>query len=777
MIITKEWLSQWIDIKDIDSEKIVNALNSIGLEVDGLEKVRMPKDVVVGLIISCEKHPDADKLNVCQVDLGDKIEQIVCGAKNVAANQMVAVAKVGSVLPGDIKIKEAKLRGIVSNGMICSSTELGLPKINDGIMVLDKSIGKLEIGKQLTDYPLLNDDVIELELTANRGDCLSLHGVARDLCVPFGLDIKSVEKSEEEDNQLGIGRVLNVACGDRIDSSFIFKVFDNNRLESNLLIDLRVALVGESDEDSLQRLLTYATYSTGVLFRAYNYEAFNIKNEKAILNIVKQTNDIDTIVGKEIVSFVGISQVEEFKADKNTNRIIIEANYSNPDLISENTYNKKLNSDRHLYRSSRGSEPDLDFGMDYIINLLGINSDIMVYAGSQQVVGDYFEETINVHLDELNKMVGEEISKNVIIDILKRLSFNVVFNHEQETMNIKVPQFRHDIVNKQDICEEIVRMVGIDNIQAKPLVFAEKDKHNKAYMSFKKRQSYRHKASQNSFFESMHFVFDDKIRSEKYGLKTVLEDLDLSNPITNEMNSLRTSLIPNILESVSKNIKYGRRTVPLFEIGTIFNKKREESLKIAFVFSGEQNYPDIVNHGKPQEINFYSFARKISNVIGKFDLIVEEPKNKLSNPYEYAIVKKDGIKLGYISRLHLSVEKDFDLYKTYICELNFDKLPFDKKIVKSYSNYQAISRDLSLLVPNSIKYFEISEAIKSLNIKDMVEFNAVDLYRSKNLGDNTSITIKFNFQSKDKTLKDEDISSAIEGILNSLKERFGIHIR
>ena len=777
MIITKEWLSQWIDIRDIDSEKIVEALNSIGLEVDSLEKVRIPKDVVAGKVVSCEKHPDADKLNVCKVDLGNKIEQIVCGAKNVAVNQMVAVAKAGSVLPGDMKIKKAKLRGVASNGMICSSTELGLPKINDGIMVLDESIGKLEVGKELSDYPLLNDDVIELELTANRGDCLSLHGVARDLSVPFCLDVKSIEKNEEEDNRLGIGRVLNVACSDKIDSSFIFKVFDNKKIESNLLIDLRVALVGESDEDPLQRLLTYATYSTGVLFRAYNYESLTSKNDKVTLNIVKQANDIETIVDKEIISYVGISQVDEFKADKKSKRIILEANYSNPDLISENTYNKKLNSDRHLYRSSRGSEPDLDFGMNYIIKLLGMNSDIMVYAGSQQVVGDYFEETINVHLDELNKMIGEEISKNTIVDILKRLDFDVVFNHEQETMNIKVPKFRHDIVNKQDICEEIVRMVGIDNIQAKPLIFAEKDKHGRAYINFKKRQTYRYKASNNSFFESMHFIFDDKDRSEKYGLETVLDELDLSNPITNELNSLRTSLIPNILESVSKNIKYGRRTVALFEIGTVFNKKREESSKVAFVFSGEQTYPDITNHGKPQEIDFYSFARKISNIIGKFDLIVEEPENNLSNPYEYAIIKKDGVKLGYISRLHSSVEKDFDLYKTYICEVDFNKLPFDKKIVKPYSNYQAISRDLSLLIPDNIRYSEISEVIKSLDIEDLVEYSVVDLYKSEELGDNRSLTIKFNFRSHDKTLKDEDISSAIENILNSLRERLDIHIR
>jgi len=163
MIITKQWLNEWIDVENIPTQDIAKELNSIGLEVDSVKETRMPKDVVVGLVVSCEKHPNADKLNICKVDLGDKIEQIVCGAKNVAAGQMVAVARVGSVLPGNFKIKEAKLRDVDSNGMICSSTELGLPKINDGIMVLDESIGKLEIGKQLSQFPLLNDDVIEIE--------------------------------------------------------------------------------------------------------------------------------------------------------------------------------------------------------------------------------------------------------------------------------------------------------------------------------------------------------------------------------------------------------------------------------------------------------------------------------------------------------------------------------------------------------------------------------------------------------------------------------------
>ncbi|WP_331774087.1 phenylalanine--tRNA ligase subunit beta [Sulfurospirillum sp. 1612] len=777
MIVTKKWLEEWINIKNIAIDDIAKEFNSIGLEVDRIEKIQMPHDVVVGHVLSCEKHPNADKLNVCQVDIGDKTEQIVCGAKNVASGQMVPVAKVGSVLPGGIKIKEAKLRDIISNGMICSSTELGLPKINDGIMILDESIGTLEVGKALTSFPLLNDEIIELELTANRGDCLSVHGVARDICVPFGLEVNDFEIKEEDEATLGVGRILNMNCGEKIESSFVFKALENREIKSNVLIDLRLSLIGEFDDDPLQRLLTYATHATGVLFRAYDYDKFEQKDGKAILSIKKESNQLDAVFSHKRLSYVGISQEPEEKATTQSTKIILEANYSNPDKISEHSYTLNLKSDRHLYRSTRGSEPDLDFGMNYLISLLGANCDVMVYAGTQQVAQDFKEEIINLHADELTQMIGQEIPKNSVVDILKKLGFRVVFSHEQDAMNIRVPMFRHDIVNKQDICEEVVRIVGIDNIAAKPLTFLEQAKHNDAYAHFKKRQSYRYKAASNGFFESIDFIFDDKAREEKYGLEVVDETLDLANPITSELNTLRSSLILNMLDSISRNTKYGKKTIPFFQIGRVYNHQREETTKIAFVFSGEQEYAQISNHGKPEMIGFYAFARKVSNVIGDFELEVQKPQNKLSNPYEYALVKQNNRVIGYISRLHIEIEKDFDIAKTYIAELDFDALLDEKCLVQSYSNYQMISRDLSVLIPKEMQYAQIKDYINTIKPAEMVDFSAIDIYSSAELGDKVSLTIKFNFQSHEKTLVDEDITANMEHILDALKEKFGIDIR
>ena len=198
MIVTKNWLNEWIDLTDVSTDLLLKTLNSIGLEVDRHDVVRVADGVVVGYVESCEKHPDADKLNVCQVNVGKEVRQIVCGASNVRAGLYIALATVGAELPGGLKIKEAKLRGVDSHGMICSAKEIGLPSMGEGIMILDESIGELVMGKNLNEYGVFNDDVIEIELTANRGDCLSIYGIARDLRAALA---RPLREKNVKDNQ------------------------------------------------------------------------------------------------------------------------------------------------------------------------------------------------------------------------------------------------------------------------------------------------------------------------------------------------------------------------------------------------------------------------------------------------------------------------------------------------------------------------------------------------------------------------------------------------
>lgn len=779
MIVTKQWLNEWIDVATIDTDKIVIALNAIGLEVDGVQKIRIPQNVVVAEVISCEKHPNADKLNVCQVNVGEGIQQIVCGAKNVAAGQKVAVALIGAELPGGLKIKKAKLRDVESCGMICSSSELGLPKINDGIMILDESIGTLEVGKPLCDYPLLNDDVIEIGLTPNRGDCQSIYGVARDLSVYFDLEVKTLGQKEEEENQPGVGRVLHLQGNEALDGSYMYKVFDNTEIAVPLLVELRLGIAQIESSCLLGKTIEYATYVTGVLLRAYNHACFCEKEDKAKIIINKDENELDAVydyTGAK-VAITGIAQMSECKANALDKRIIIEANYTHPEIIASRSANKKLGADKHLYRSSRGSEPLLAFGLNYFMKMLSKRSSIMAYADSQQIFQDFEEHVINIHQSDLTQMIGEEIPKSRIIKILKHLGFGVNFAFEQDVMNVKIPQFRPDVQNIQDICEEIVRIVGIDNITSQPFVFAEKLKINQPYFNFKKRQMYRHRAVAAGFFETLHFVFDNSENAKKFNLPLLEDTLEVANPITSELNTLRSSLVPNILGAVSNNLKSGKKRVPLFEVGSVFDVRRNESKKVAFVFSGENGIAEIANHGKPSDIDFFSFASKIQNVLGHFTLLPLLEVNGLCSPYEAARVMIDGIEAGYMARVNVQVEKALDLGRTYICELDFDALSYGRKIAKEYSKLPSSSRDLSFLVDAKMQYATLESFIASIAPKALVKFSVIDRYVHESLGDKVSLTIKFQFQSMEKTFEEEEIASMIEILLAQLNEKFGISIR
>lgn len=262
MVVTRAWLNDWIDLKDITTSDICKTLNSIGLEVDGVKEVRMPQNTVVGYVKTKKPHPDAKRLSVCEVDVGSEVLNIVCGASNVAQDQWVPVALSGAVLPNGMKIKPTNLRGVESNGMICSSTELGMPKINDGIMPLDASLGTLECGKPLSELYGLEDDIIEIGLTPNRGDCLSIRGVARDLSVVYKRPLIEHTKEVEEENLLGIGRILSLHVEDKIQSSFVYKAFEQDAISDNVLMELRLAWVEASFNGPIERLMEYVTYST-----------------------------------------------------------------------------------------------------------------------------------------------------------------------------------------------------------------------------------------------------------------------------------------------------------------------------------------------------------------------------------------------------------------------------------------------------------------------------------------------------------------------------------
>ncbi|QKJ26446.1 phenylalanyl-tRNA synthetase, beta subunit [Aliarcobacter cibarius] len=768
MIITRKWLEEFINISNISTDEICKTLNSIGLEVDSLERNTIPEKVVVAKVLSKEKHPDADKLNVCQVDIGNEVTQIVCGASNVDAGQIVAVATIGAVLGEDFKIKAAKLRGVESNGMICSSTELGLPKINDGIMILDNSIGELTLGKELKDYPTLNDDIIEIGLTPNRGDCLSILGIARELSAFYEIPLNELDKYIHY-NESSIGQNFKINCDNKINSSLVFKAADLSGFNLDLIKKLRLSTIKKYEENKdIKNILSYTTHSCGVILNAYP------KSKSSILEIKKDDNGFDTIYfNSQILSKPSVLQNNFEEVE---NEFLLEASYVNPELISKLVFDKKIKTSDVFYKSSRGSEPNISLGLDYLSNLISKLGGTL-YKGSIDYIDDKEKLFVDANIKKINSIIGQEIEKNEIEKILISLGFEVKEPIE-DTLSIKVPYYRHDIKNVADITEEIIRIIGIDNIKSKPLCIDEVNRVNKTSLDLLKKNKIRCKAVENGFFETLTYVFTSKENLVKYGFKTVKEDLEIVNPIVKELNTYRTTLLLNLVEACSNNFKTGGRKASFFEIGTIFDENRKESKKIAFIHSGAAEQEDVSNAGKPKNMDFFSFAKKVLNTIGEFELeTMQNIDNKFIHPYQSANIIIDNNIVGFISKLHPSVANDYDLNDTFVAQIDFEAVKNDLTKASSYSKFQASRKDLSIIAPKNLEFKEIKKAINSLNISLIKQFNLIDIYSDEKLGEFESLTIRFTLQSNEKTLEDEDINLVINSILDILNKKLNITLR
>lgn len=777
MIITRSWLNEFIDLSDVSDEKLYETFNSIGLEVDSIKKIDIDDHVVVGKILSVEKHPDADKLNICQIDVGSGSRQIVCGAANVMDATYVAVATIGAVLPGNFEIKHAKLRGVESEGMVCASSELGLPHTGKGIMILDESIGDLEAGQKLHTYPSIADTIIELELTANRGDCLCVYGVARDLSSALELEMKPFEYKSKEKPKLGIARVAELHTKGKMTADLTFKLFNMQDITNSFLVQLRLAIVGVDIQDRLASLLAYTTHSTGVILRAYDTKIFRNENDKIVVNPTANDKGIIEIMGnKEVASVVGVNQNEVSIAHDNCKEVLIEASYIHPETLVEAVANTGLDTDDLYYKTSRGANPDLSFGLKFLDLLMDTYTDISHYDGALDVSIARENTTVIVDIKEISSIIGMHVDTSTVVNILHKLGFEINAMGD-DVFAVVVPLYRHDIKHVQDISEEIVRIIGINNIQAKPLVFPEQPRLNNTTDRYRIKKEFKNRATGALFYENVSYVFSDKVLLEKYGFPLIEEDLELANPIAEELNTLRSTILVNLLNAVKGNVSYSKKSIPLFEIGAVFGSKREQSEVISFVFSGQLDGANVRNSGKPYSINFASFAQKIGAVIGNFELRPCTYKNGLVHPYQSADIIIDGQVCGFMSKLHPTVQESFDIPVTYIAELDFDVLMPKHINATPVSKFQGVYKDLSIVIDKTINYYEVATILNSLDIEVLKDSYPVDIYEDETLGDKKSLTIRFFLQSMEKTLEDFEIEDVMNQIIGILEKQCKAQLR
>lgn len=777
MIITRSWLNNFLDISDVSDDTLYKTLNAIGLEVDSITPYTIPEKIVVGKILSCEKHPDADKLNVCQIDLGAGIlRQIVCGAANVVHAEYVAVATIGAKLGKDFEIKHAKLRGVESEGMVCSSSELGLPSMGNGIMILDESIGELIIGKELNEYKKLADTVIEIELTANRGDCLSIYGVARDLSAALKIPMKNFDYESKSQDKIGLARVAKLSTTGEVNASLEYSMANISELNISLLFTLRLSFLNELQDDTLKNMIKYIIHTTGVILNAYDVSSVELGDEMISINAKNINGAIEISVNNQTCALLGIQQKEVCQATEKSTQVLFQASYMEPKALVDVVSEQKLDTDELYYNTSRGSEPNLCFAIKYLTYLFEVYYDSKLFDGTLTLDKETDKRTITISVEEICGIIGNEIPKMEIVNILKSLNFNVQATGEDK-FGIMVPKYRHDIENIQDIAEEIVRIVGIDNIEAKALKFVEHNRQNSTMQKYYAKKELRSRAVGVGFDESISYAFTDKTLLEKYNLPRVEETYDIINPITNDFNTLRTTIAINLLQAAQRNVNYSKKSTALFEIGTIFNEKREEKEVFALIYTGHKDSENISNAGKPSNIDFETFVKQVSGIIGNFELSALREKNELLHPYQSANIIINNKVCGYLSKVHPTVTEAFDLKETFIAEINFESLVPQHINAHAISKFQGVYKDLSFVIDKNIPYNQVSLCLKKLDLPLLKKVYPVDVYEDETLGDDKSLSLRLFIQSLEDTLKDDEIETTVQMIIEKLQDEYGAKLR
>ncbi|MFP6101231.1 phenylalanine--tRNA ligase subunit beta [Helicobacter pylori] len=747
-----------------DTAKLCEDLSRLGLEVESCIPCIAPKNVVVGKVLEKAPHKNAEKLSVCQVDVGKEVLQIVCGAKNVAPNQFVPVALNGALI-GSTTIAKTELRGVESCGMICSSSELGFPKINDGILELDESVGELVLGKELNKYAPFNTHVLEISLTPNRGDCLSVLGIAREISAFYNTPLKPIKAL----NFTPTSDSITLSAGENIESHLAYYLVCNHSLKTPLNVKLSLAHNNALSENDLNNFLEFSTHFSGVIMNAYSLNITPMD-----LSVKNDENNLESVyLNHQKRSTIAIKHQDQKDLSE---YLLLEASYIDPISLSLKLHalkDKTLQKDNALiYRGARGSNPNLSDGLNFLSAHLKAT-----ILESKQTEHSLKDRTLKFQLEDITEILGLAVEKEKIQSILKNLGFKVSAkepNSKPQILEVIVPNFRHDIKIIQDIAEEILRFVGIDNLVSKPLNSVSSKNSNPHYDTHRFFENLKHKALACGFKEVIHYVFYSKEKQQKLGFEVLEDPLELQNPITTDLNTLRTSLVCGLLDASLRNKNLGFKSIALYEKGSVYNAKREEIQKLGFLASGlqkKESYPD----AKGKAWDFYSFAECVSKVIGDFSLEKLTAQTPINHPYQSAKIIQNNEIIGVIAKIHPKIIQELDLFESYYAEIDAFKLKRPAMLLKPFSIYPSSVRDLTLIIDENTAFSGIKKALEDAQIPNLSEILPLDIFKESH--NTIALSVRCVIHSLEKTLNDEEVNSAVQKALEILEKEFNARLK
>ena len=789
MLVSYNWLKQYTNVED-NANELAEKITRGGIEVEGVEYLAEEiSGVVVGYVESKEKHPDAEKLNVCQVNVGEEENlQIVCGAPNVDAGQYVIVAKVGAKLPG-IKIKKAKLRGVESQGMICSLGELGLSKsvvpknYQEGIYVFET---EQELGSDVVELLGLNDYILDLSITPNRADALSMRGLTYELGALYNnkVDFKDAEKEENYE-----ATSLQVAIESGSCRNYVGQVVKNVEVkDSPLWLQTRLMNSGIRPINNIVDITNYVLLEFGQPMHAFDKD---LVGDKIVVRDAKEGEVLETLDGEErklqatdlvitdgtrAIALGGVMGGKNTEVSEKTKNIILESAYFNPTSVRRTSAAHGLRSDSSA-RFEKGIDPNMQkAALARAVELILELCPNAVVESSVGVVNKEEEKVVEISTSYINNYLGIKLSTEEIVAILEGLSFTV--EATGENLVVKVPTRRPDISIKQDLVEEVIRIYGYDNLASTLPKFSKTTKGGLTY-------SQRMVRDLRGLYASLGFndTINYSLVSEEEATGYTLEDhhkVRLLMPMTETHSTLRQSLIPGLLNTVQYNVARKQKDLKLLEIGRVFfgsgddNIQPKETLYLSAALTGEERVTKWLKESST--LDFFAAKGYLEVVFERLGLEekVTYKKSTLEgmHPGRFAEVYLGEKRIGFIGEVHPQVADKLGLNTTYVFEINLDEVISESKVKPKYeevTKYPEITRDIAMLVDVKDEYQNIYNVIESVNSKLITNVELFDLYAGAELlAGKKSLALTITYSDKQKTLTDEEVTAVHEKVLAAL---------
>jgi phenylalanyl-tRNA synthetase beta chain len=791
MKVSYSWLKELVDF-DWSPEELAEKLTSVGLPAESIERLSFGlEDVVVGEIIRVVKHPQADKLVVCDVGIGKQVLQIVCGASNVKEKQKVPVALPQALLPNGIKIEKAILRGVESFGMLCSEKELGLGEDESGIMILNPN---LKAGLSLAAALEIEDFVLDVELTPNRADCLSIMGIAREIQALTGNKIEIPNFRLKEIEKSAKGEVEVIIEDKNACPRYVARIIEDVQIkESPLWLKRKVEASGIRSINNVVDVTNLVMIETGQPLHAFDFDLF-FQNKVVVrkagpkekfITLDGQERELsDQILlitdGKKALAIAGIMGGEESEVRAETKRILLESAYFHATTIRRGRIHLGLNTESSQ-RFEKGIDPNnVAFSADRAAELIQRLAGGKILKGN---VDNYPEPIkpprISLRTERVNKILGTNLKKQEIIKILKGLDIKVKID---KVLKTEIPTFRQDLTREIDLIEEVARIYGYEKVDVS--LRAGGNLITRISPEDKLLRKVREVLVNRGFFEIVTNSFVDPKILEKFSKENPVTIL---NPLSEDLSALRTTLIPNVLNVIAHNKKRREEDIRVFEAGKVFIKTGQnlptEKEVLCLALSGKRAWRDW--SGKKEKIDFFD----LKGVIDELSLSFAGRKTDLSlmensifeNNFSFQI-NFDSVILGQYGKINSELLGMVDLKEdVYLAQVEIDKFfsiqPEGKKFT-ALPKFPPADRDIAIIVDNSIKEREVEKEIIGLAGEILEEVWLFDLYQGQQIPPGKkSLAFSLRYRSAEKTLTEAEVQEVQQKIISVLQDKFQAVLR